>query len=344
MNESSNISMIMLLVAVVVLVALYYNEFREKFQQTPSKDFIGDVGEGDKQTLTGNIMAVSGSFGTDVDAPQFVANVPANEVTGWKAETPLIAQADTNKAGASFAGAGSRAAWSHFPWSNGHTYIRPGQYTDKNIYIDGAKHVRLGGWNPGPSGQVAVDLCGKGACSHFPWVNGDTYIRPGQPGKNIHIGDWAAKLVKIGNRGNSTLLDSHWVRTRRHIDADIPWVNGKSLFMGWVTDKTIVGNHKNGAHDYAAQRPANTVTVTNPLHVHNQLCIGNTCIGEGHLKALKGDIPVTLRSERSGNRLMDHPNRVGYFSNKNRAQWERMYLEACTSSTDRFPGQTSTCP
>jgi len=330
--DKVNLTSIVLLIAALILVGMYYNEFREKFRAAPSPAFTMDVGRGQDTTLTNELIAVSGTFSEQVDGPQFVANIPPEQVTGWKSKTPLIAQADPGKPGASF----GRTMWSHFPWSDGHTYIRPGD-RGKNINIDHAKHVRLGG--------TANDLCGANACSHFPWVNGHSYIRPGNNNHNIYIGDHATKHVRIGAPGNTTLLDSHWVKARRHIDAELGWgPAGTALFTGWVTDKTVVGNHKSGAHDYALNSPKNTVVVTNPLRVQKEVCIGNTCINEGHLKALKGDIPITIRAGRSGNRLMDHPNSVGYFSNKNRAAWERLYIEPCTSANDRFPGQTTTCP
>jgi hypothetical protein len=61
--------------------------------------------------------------------------------------------------------------------------------------------------------------------------------------------------------------------------------------------------------------------------VHNgQLCLGNTCIDENHLKVIKGERGMTLRSRRTGRRLQD-ANRNAKFENFHRASWEQLFIE-----------------
>ena len=79
-------------------------------------------------------------------------------------------------------GTGNSRMCSHLPYKNNHTYIRPGK-SDKNmtnrknnIYVTHAKHFRA-------ENNRSNDLCGTGSgrmCSHFPWTNNHTYIRPGK--------------------------------------------------------------------------------------------------------------------------------------------------------------------
>jgi hypothetical protein len=60
---------------------------------------------------------------------------------------------------------------SHFPSTDGNTYIRPGK-KNGSIAIDNAKNI---------------NLCSDKLCSHLPWTDGHSYIRPGEKGKNINI-------------------------------------------------------------------------------------------------------------------------------------------------------------
>jgi hypothetical protein len=60
----------------------------------------------------------------------------------WTDTSPLTAKTSGGKAGASF---GGETYWSHFPWGDGNTYIRPGS-DGKNIMIGdvGAANVNIG--------------------------------------------------------------------------------------------------------------------------------------------------------------------------------------------------------
>jgi hypothetical protein len=78
----------------------------------------------------------------------------------------------------------------------------------------------------------------------------------------------------------------HNMRVSRHVDAMHGWANdnGSSVFLGWHNGKTVLGNGHTGGHDYAAHTSGpHNVVVTNPLRVHKQICIGNTCINEDQL-------------------------------------------------------------
>jgi hypothetical protein len=116
-------------------------------------------------------------------------------------------------------GTGSGRKCSHFPWTNNHTYIRPGK-NNKNIYITHAKQFR--------ANNNSNILCGRGSgsmCSHFPWTNGNTYIRPGKNNKNIYIG---------GTRVNSDKTNQVVINSIRPLRS-VPGINiddGKKLCIG----------------------------------------------------------------------------------------------------------------
>lgn len=140
------------------------------------------------------------------------------------------------------------------------------------------------------NGQVGASFAGQEYWSHFPWADQHTYIRPGRGDRSVIIGD-IGQNVHIGRNdgGGVTQVRSHWLKTRRHIDADIDWGGkGTTLFTGWVTDKTVIGNHKTGGHDVALNAPKDTIIATNPVVVHgdvkaSRVCTGNVCLrGEGN--------------------------------------------------------------
>jgi hypothetical protein len=130
-------------------------------------------------------------------------------------------------------GTGSGRMCSHFPWTNNHTYIRPGKKYTNNIYLTHAKHFRA-------EHNKSNDLCGRGSgrlCSHYPWLNGHTYVRPGNRNKNIYIGG-----------------------------------TGK-----WDETNTTVINSKN------------PVQIKSGINIDNgkKLCIGNECLEQKHIKMIK---------------------------------------------------------
>lgn len=85
---------------------------------------------------------------------------------GWTNNASISAQAVDGQIGASFAGA---EGWSHFPWENQHTYIRPGK-NNHNIYIGdwGAAAVVLGRGNTEVytqgNARISSHLCIGGTC------------------------------------------------------------------------------------------------------------------------------------------------------------------------------------
>jgi hypothetical protein len=204
----------------------------------------------------------------------------------WTNKAALTAWTpDGNSAGPSF---GGPDLWSHFPWFDGNTYIRPGKNTGLiNIGDAGASAVNIG------NAQNQVQL---GANTFLPFKDGNSYIRPGTNGKNILIGDTWANEINIGRIDGSGSVKSMAKNTyvKQNIDAwDKQWDNNKTLFTGWNSDKVILGNNNSASESYLKTLPTNTVASANDMYVSgklsttNQLCINDTCLNEGDLRVLK---------------------------------------------------------
>ncbi len=206
---------------------------------------------------------------------------------GWVDNATITSHAPNGKVGASF---GGNNHWSHFPWSDGHTYIRPGNDQGNILVGDiGTKHVGVGAHN----GSTEVRL---GPHSWLPHADGNSYIRPGRQNQNVNIGDMWTKEVNLGMADGSggvyTRANTHFVR--RNVDAWAPDNLGqKSLFAGWQSDKTVIGNNQTGALGYVNNVPKNSVVAANDMFVYgkntatSQVCINNTCVNESDLIKLK---------------------------------------------------------
>lgn len=87
-------------------------------------------------------------------------------------------------------------------------------------------------------------------------------------------------------------------RVGRHIDANNDWGGkGKTLFAGWGSDKTVIGNNANGAHNFALNQPANTIVATNPVHVHGDLNAARVCTGNVCLRGSGDDMLIESRDK-----------------------------------------------
>jgi hypothetical protein len=108
----------------------------------------------------------------------------------------------------------------------------------------------------------------------------------------LYSSGWTPLVSVKGGSGDSWVRGHMTVGTNmrvgRHIDANNDWGGkGTTLFTGWGSEKTVIGNWKTNAHDYALSKPGSTVVVTNPLHVQNQLCLGDVCITAADLNRIK---------------------------------------------------------
>lgn len=110
---------------------------------------------------------------------------------------------------------GSKEMCSYLPHANGNMYLRPGK-ENGSIALENADNIvmkssntnattsktinllpsQVDANNEAYSGSVNICPDGAGICSHLPYVNGDTYIRPGAIGGSVHIGDQGADVEK----------------------------------------------------------------------------------------------------------------------------------------------------
>lgn len=203
----------------------------------------------------------------------------------WYDKAAITAWTPNNQfVGPSF---GGPTYWSHFPWYDGDTYIRPGREQGRVLIGDaGASQVQLGS---------ATSEQKLGANSLIPAADGNTYIRPGGEGKNVYVGDTLAKDIHIGRSDNSgsVMLKPTNAYVRRYIDAWDKYNNTKTIFTGWNSDKTVLGNNATAAQAYVDKLPTNTVASANDMYVYgkatatNSLCVNNTCLNESDLIKVK---------------------------------------------------------
>jgi hypothetical protein len=157
-----------------------------------------------------------------------------------------------------------------------------------NTAINHGGGLVVGAWDKVPQGQIKATgrihtdehVCAGAGCQSIMHNNG-----------HIHA-NYLHSRGDMNADGNITI--------GRHIDAHQPWAHGKkSLFAGWSGDQVILGNHKTGGHDYAANLPANTVVSTNNMNVFgnmtatNALCVNGTCTNEAEFQRYKKSLPGT---------------------------------------------------
>ena len=95
----------------------------------------------------------------------------------WTDKAAMTSWTNKDQIGPSFGGPDN---WSHFPYSDGNTYIRPGKAAG-NIAIGdmSTTNIQLGD----TTGKTQIQLGGN---TYLPHINGNSYIRPGRDGQNVY--------------------------------------------------------------------------------------------------------------------------------------------------------------
>lgn len=158
----------------------------------------------------------------------------------------------------------------HFPWAgDGKNYIRGDTEIRGDAYIIG--DAQVGGVIS--KGDIIMQAAGNKANN---WI----LHRPNDGRKSLYIArnngkgwDWGKGLEIDGNSGD--IRTNGNININRHIDAKQKWGKGTALFAGWGTDKTIIGNHKTGGHDYALNAPNNSVVSATPHYFANDIHTNN---------------------------------------------------------------------
>ena len=132
---------------------------------------------------------------------------------------------------------------SWLPHANGNSYIRPGktpQGKNGDVYI-GETNTRGNRIGTGDS----VQFNQVGPQSWFPYLDGNTYIRPGDNGKEVRLGDWYTGGTRIGTGGDvkfNQIGPQSWFP---YLDGNTyirPGQNGKEVRLGdWFTGGTRLG-------------------------------------------------------------------------------------------------------
>lgn len=280
--DKVNLTSIILLIAAFILVAMYYNEFREKFntEKVPTKEFSEDIGDYKGPTLMGDLNAISGNFGEDINAESGVFDKDVSAETG-KFRRIRVNRSDKEKWPDGW-GAGVHT-WDLYAnatiatgKNGGFTNIISGH--NGRIWSSGGIDVKGGTSEENPNGWW----------SHFPWagdnknyIRGDTEIR----GATNQLGDLTVHKKIRFDSGWKGANDPYYIEkispnpdssTLRLTIND----NENEAFEIWGDSCRMTGCGGAGVlrHKFQANGDA--------WHA-NQVCIGNTCMNEQDLIKLK---------------------------------------------------------
>lgn len=158
---------------------------------------------------------------------------------------------------------------SYFPYIDGFNYIRGDTEIRGHVMNSGSIKTdrmkvnhNMGGWTDNsvlttyaPGAKIGASFMGEKYSSHFPY-DGSVYIRPGNDGRGIIIGDQGAPYVQIR-------------------DSWFPNKNGDVVINPSGAGRVVVGK-------------GNTVVnVEGTLGVARNLCVGDVCIDKNDLAKLK---------------------------------------------------------
>jgi len=213
-------------------------------------------------------------------------------------------------------------------------------------YIKGPLKVRHphGGWTDNASittqatnGQIGASFAGQDGWSHFPWIDQNTYIRPGKDNHGINVGDWGAAWVNVGRGNTATTVKGtlsvdggnndkwNWVRVFRN--------DGDHLYFGGDNTNRGIWSHGDRPFSiYTGGQNRVSVDKDGRVDVRGPFCIDNVCIrGEDLQKMVKHGDTITVRSAQSGRRMQGADGGVGVarFENSNRGGWEKVQVEKC---------------
>jgi cytoskeletal protein CcmA (bactofilin family) len=170
--------------------------------------------------------------------------------------------------------------------------VKVGRHLDARESWEGTKGALFAGWN----GDKLILGNNSGRA--------EDYARTRQDDSIVLTNDahFHGKAVIEGNINLKGRVENTTFRVGRHIDAYDSWNNASNgaLFAGWNGDKLVLGNHRTGSFDYAADAPNNSVVITNDARVNGnvkvekdlnvaeggKICIEDTCVDQDGLRRL----------------------------------------------------------
>jgi hypothetical protein len=233
------------------------------------------------------------------------------------------------------------------------------------IYTNGPLKIRNtdGGWfdqaaiatNSVTNANIGPSFCGgpngNNMCSHFPWIDGHTYIRPGKPGGDINI-DNASTLNLGGNTINTNgnlnanggmNIAGKW----RMADSGDDWLrlnavnkNGTNDYTGgfassrmWVRDNTYLNGDTvvNGTLTLNAR-------LNGPLNVNGNVT-GNEVYANSWLRA-RGDNGLYFENHGGGWHMSDD-TWIRSFNNKNVYSSQEIRANRMSTEGPLFVGDNS---
>lgn len=141
---------------------------------------------------------------------------------------------------------------SYLPHPNGNVYLRPGR-PNGGIVLEKADNVLLSSSNSvgltskninilATDKNSTTNLCTQAMCSHLPYSDGNTYIRPGVIGGSVHIGNHGQNVANVTLNAKSTDICNSVGGTCSHF----PWAGDNNTYIrgGTYNNNITLGEAK----------------------------------------------------------------------------------------------------
>jgi hypothetical protein len=218
-----------------------------------------------------------------VHAPYgFVGNLQGN-ITGSAASATTAGSATTATTAANLGDFYTADDWFRATGDNNHVKFY-GNSRQMLFRTDGTTETYggIGGYpfvwtyNGSSSGSRIMILHTDGRLwtSRYGWLD-TAFQAAGSYAASSHNHDSTYLKLSGGTVTGDLEVNGNTFKVGRHIDAKNGWSGGNSeLFLGWYSDKLVIGNDVYGKHDYARDMPLNSIAVNNPLYSWKNIALG----------------------------------------------------------------------
>ena len=131
-------------------------------------------------------------------------------------------------------------------------------------------------YNGSSSGNRLMLLHSNGRLwtSNYGWLD-EKFQAAGSYASASHNHDGTYLKLSGGTVTGDLEVNGNTFKIGRHIDAKNGWSGGSAeLFLGWYSDKLIIGNDHYGMHDLARDMPLQSIAVNNPVYSWKSISLG----------------------------------------------------------------------